>query len=431
MYVTGSGFINDNIRDVSQANTRDGYNSSSRRRKVSVLGQATYSFDHRYYLTVNGRKDGNSQFGSDVRWANFASIGASWNIHNEKFFHIPWINVLKLKGSYGANGNSRIGSLQSLGTYTYSDSNSYNGELGGVQGQSPNSRLSWETTYMTNLGLRVAALNRIDFEIEYYHNRTKNLLSQLPVSLLTASTRVYRNVGEIVNKGFEINLTTRNFVANREDGFSWTTDFNLAHNENRLTKSYRGTQVNFTDGISWIEGQDTKTYYLVRWAGVDPYDGSPMWYDANGNITKTYDSVNNRVRGKSANSTVTGGMTNTLSYKGFSLRFLLNYQFGGYAYSTFASIMNSDGYNVLSYNQAIEQQNFWRNPGDIARNPLPQAGVSTGSSRSSTRFLYRKDLVRLQNVVLTYQLPRALVSGWGLSNASVSLIGDNLMAYSP
>ena len=403
MYVTGSGFINDNIRDVSQANTRDGYNSSSRRRKVSVLGQATYSFDHRYYLTVNGRKDGNSQFGSDVRWANFASIGASWNIHNEKFFHIPWINVLKLKGSYGANGNSRIGSLQSLGTYTYSDSNSYNGELGGVQGQSPNSRLSWETTYMTNLGLRVAALNRIDFEIEYYHNRTKNLLSQLPVSLLTASTRVYRNVGEIVNKGFEINLTTRNFVANREDGFSWTTDFNLAHNENRLTKSYRETQVNFTDGISWIEGQDTKTY----------------------------DSVNNRVRGKSANSTVTGGMTNTLSYKGFSQRFLLNYQFGGYAYSTFASIMNSDGYNVLSYNQAIEQQNFWRNPGDIARNPLPQAGVSTGSSRSSTRFLYRKDLVRLQNVVLTYQLPRALVSGWGLSNASVSLIGDNLMAYSP
>lgn len=431
MYVTGSGFINDNIRDVSQANTRDGYNSSSRRRKVSVLGQATYSFDHRYYLTVNGRKDGNSQFGSDVRWANFASVGASWNIHNEKFFRIPWINVLKLKGSYGANGNSRIGSLQSLGTYTYSNSNSYNGEMGGVQGQSPNSRLSWETTYMTNLGLRVAALNRIDFEVEYYHNRTKNLLSQLPVSLLTASTRVYRNVGEIVNKGFEINLTTRNFVANKEGAFSWTTDFNLAHNENRLTKSYRGTQVNFTDGISWIEGQDTKTYYLVRWAGVDPYDGSPMWYDANGNITKTYDSVNNRVRGKSANSTVTGGMTNTLSYKGFSLRFLLNYQFGGYAYSTFASIMNSDGYSVLSYNQAIEQQNFWRNPGDIARNPLPQAGVSTGSSRSSTRFLYRKDLVRLQNVVLTYQLPRALVSGWGLSNASVSLIGDNLMAYSP
>lgn len=430
MYVTGSGFINDNIRDVSQANTTKGYNSSSRRRKVSLLGQATYSYDHRYYLTVNARKDGNSQFGSDVRWANFASVGASWNVHNEKFFNIPWVNVLKLKASYGANGNSRLGSQESQGTYVYSSSYSYNGELGGVLGTIPNSRLSWETTYMTNLGLRLAVLNRIDFEIEYYHNQTKNLLSRLPISLLTGDTSAYRNVGEIVNKGIEINLTTRNFVAKKDGDFAWTTDFNLAHNQNRLTKSYNGTQVNFGE-ISWIEGQDTKTYYMVRWAGVDPLDGSPMWYDANGNITKVYDSTNNRVRGKSANPTVTGGMTNTLSYKNFSLRFLLNYQFGGYAYSSFASIMNSDGYNVLSYNQAIEQRNYWRNPGDIAMNTRPQAGVSTGSSRTSTRYLYKKDLVRLQNVVFTYQLPRSLVNGWKLSNASVSLIADNLLAYSP
>jgi TonB-linked SusC/RagA family outer membrane protein len=431
MYVTGSGFINDNIQDVSQADTRNGYNSSNRTRKVSFLGQLSYSYDHRYYLTVNGRKDGNSQFGTDVRWANFASVGASWNINNEKWFHVDWINVLKLKASYGANGNSRIGSQESLGTYTYSDSNSYNGNMGGVQAQSPNSRLSWETTYMTNLGLRIATFNRIDLEVEYYHNLTKNLLSQLPVSLLTGDTRVYRNVGEILNQGIEVNLTTRNFVAKKEGDFSWTTDFNLAHNSNKLKKSYRGTQVNFTDGISWIEGEDTKTYYLVRWAGVDPYDGSPMWYDANGNLTKTYDSVNNRVRGKSSNSTVTGGLTNTFTYKGFSLRALLNYQFGGYSYSYFGSIMNSDGYSILSYNQAVEQANFWKAPGDIAQNPTPQAGVSTGSSRTSTRYLYKKDLIRLQNVVLSYQLPRDLIKGWGLSDANVSLIGDNLLAYCP
>ena len=178
-------------------------------------------------------------------------------------------------------------------------------------------------------------------------------MSRLPISLLPGGTRAYRNVGEIVNKGIEINLTTRNFVAKKDGDFAWTTDFNLAHNQNRLTKSYNGTQVNFGE-ISWIEGQDTKTYYMVRWAGVDPLDGSPMWYDANGNITKVYDSTNNRVRGKSANPTVTGGMTNTLSYKHLSPRF------------------------------------------------LP-----------------------------TYQLPRSLVNGWKLSNASVSLIADNLLAYSP
>lgn len=431
MYVTGSGFINDNIRDVSQASTRNGYNSSNKSHKVSFLGQLSYSYDHRYYLTVNARKDGNSQFGSDVRWANFASVGVSWNVHNEKWFHLPWMNVLKLKASYGANGNSRIGSQESLGTYSYGDSYSYNGESGGTQGQSPNSRLSWETTYMTNLGLRVSLFSRIDFEVEWYNNLTKNLLSQLPVSLTTGDTRVYRNVGEIQNRGFEINITSLNFVAKKEGGFTWSTDFNLAHNSNKLKKSYRGTQVNFTDGISWIEGEDIRTYYLVRWAGVDPYDGSPMWYDAKGDITKTYDSANNRVRGKKSNSSATGGLTNTLTYKGFSLRFLLNYQFGGYTYSYFSAIGNTDGYSVMNTNQAVEQKDYWRQPGDIALNPKPIAGVSTGSARQSTRFLYKKDMIRLQNVVLGYQVPQAFVKRCGLKSANVSLIGDNLFAYSP
>lgn len=431
IYATGSGFINDNIRDISQASSKDGYNSSSKSHKVSFLGQLSYSYDRRYYLTVNARRDGNSQFGSDVRWANFSSVGVSWNVHNEKWFKLPWLNVLKLKASYGANGNSRIGSQESLGTYTYGDSYAYNGETGGVQGQSPNSRLSWETTYMTNLGLRISLFNRIDFEIEWYNNLTKNLLSQLPVSLTTADTRVYRNVGEIQNRGFEINFTTLNFVAKKDGDFTWTTDFNLAHNSNKLKKSYRGTQVNFTDGISWIEGEDIRTYYLVRWAGVDPYDGSPMWYDAQGNITKTYDSTNNRVRGKRSNSDVTGGMTNTLTYKGFSLRFLLNYQFGGYTYGSFGSIANSDGYSVLSENQAVEQGNYWRQPGDIALNPKPISGVSTGSARQSTRFLYKKDLVRLQNVMLSYQVPRDFAKKLGMTSANISLIADNLYTYSP
>ena len=274
-------------------------------------------------------------------------------------------------------------------------------------------------------------LNRIDLEVEVYNNQTKNLLSQLPVSLLTGDTRVYRNIGEIRNRGIEANLTTRNFVGKKEGDFTWTTDFNIAHNTNRLVKSYRGTQVNFTDGYSWMEGEDTRTYYLVRWAGVDPYDGSPLWYDAEGNITKTYDSVRNRVRGKTSNPTVTGGLTNTMSYKGFSLRFLLNYQFGGYTYGSFAAIGNTDGYSVMDTNQAIEQQYYWQSPGNIARNPKPLAGVSTGSARQSTRFLYHKDLIRLQNVVLSYELPKHLMRHLKLTGCTVSLIGDNLMAYSP
>lgn len=426
---TGSGFINDNIRSVSYANDRKGTNTTSKSHKASFLGQASYNYDSRYYLTVNARRDGNSQFGSDVRWANFSSVGVSWNIHNEKFFHVPWMNVLKLRATYGSNGNSRLGSLEAMGLYTYGSSYAYNGETGGVQSGSPNRKLSWETTYMTNLGLRVEVFSRFDFELEVYRNYTKNLLSNLDVSRTTGDTRVYRNVGEIENKGVELNITSRNIVARKEGDFAWTTDLNLSHNSNVLKKLYNGIQKNFNT-TSYIEGYDIHTYFLVRWAGVDPYDGMPMWYDANGNVTKTY-STANRVPYKNSNPDVTGGMTNTLSYKGFSLRFLLNFQFGGYAFTSFGRATSSDGLNIASENQSIDQLDRWQQKGDIAKNPKPIWGVSTSSVMNSTRYLYNKTLIRLQNLMLSYRVPSKVARQWGVNDFTVSLVGDNIMAYSP
>ncbi len=426
---TGSGFINDYIQDVSYANSRNGSNYSSTTRKASFLGQISYSFDSRYYLTFNGRRDGNSQFGSDVRWADFASVGVSWNVHNEKFFKIPWITVLKLKASYGANGNSRLGSQEALGLYSYGESYAYNGEMGGTQSGTPNHTLSWETTYKTNLGFRLELFNRFDIDFDWYNHHTKNLLSNLDVSRTTGDTKVYRNVGEMRNRGFDLSLTTKNIVSEKEDGFKWTTELNLAHNTNVLLKLYNGIQKNFGT-YSYIEGYDVSTMFLVRWAGVDPADGSPMWYDKDGNITKQY-SADNRVAGDNSHSDVTGGMTNTLSYKGFSLRFLLNYQFGGYAFTSFGRDMFSDGLYSSSQNQAVEQLDRWQKPGDVALSPKPIWGVSTSSVMNSTRYLYNKTLIRLQNVVLSYRFERDLIKPLGLNQCVVSLIGNNLFAYSP
>lgn len=426
---TGSGFINDYIQDVSYADSRNGTNYSSTTRKASFLGQVSYSFDHRYYLTFNARRDGNSQFGSDVRWADFASVGVSWNVHNEKFFKIPWITVLKLKASYGANGNSRLGSQEALGLYSYGESYAYNGNNGGTQSGTPNHTLSWETTYKTNLGFRLELLNRFDIDFDWYNHHTKNLLSNLDVSRTTGDTKVYRNVGELRNRGFDLTLTTKNIVSQKEDGFRWTTELNLAHNTNVLLKLYNGIQKNFGT-YSYIEGYDVSTMFLVRWAGVDPADGSPMWYDKEGNITKQY-SADNRVAGDNSHSDVTGGMTNTLSYKGFSLRFLLNYQFGGYAFTSFGRSMFSDGLYSSSQNQAVEQLDRWQKPGDVVLSPKPIWGVSTSSVMNSTRYLYNKTLIRLQNVVLSYRFEHDLIKPLGLNQCVVSLIGNNLFAYSP
>ena len=426
---TGSGFINDNIQDVSYANSRNGSNYSSQSRKASFLGQATYSFDHRYYLTANARRDGNSQFGSDVRWADFASVGVSWNVHNEKFFKVPWVTVLKLKASYGANGNSRLGSLEAQGLYAYGDSYAYNGEVGGTQSGTPNHTLSWETTYKTNLGFRLELWNRLDIDFDWYNHHTKNLLSNLDVTRTTGDTKVYRNVGEMRNRGFDLTLTTKNFVSQKEGGFKWETELNLAHNTNILLELYNGIQKNFGT-YSYIEGYDVSTLFLVRWAGVDPADGSPLWYDKDGNVTKVY-SADNRVAGDNSHPDVTGGMTNTLSYKGFTLRFLLNYQFGGRAFTSFGRSMFSDGLYSSSQNQAVEQMDRWQKPGDVALSPKPIWGVSTSSVMNSTRYLYNKTMVRLQNVVLSYRFPNDLIRPLGLTQCTASLIANNLFAYSP
>lgn len=426
---TGEGFINDRIQDISYANVRTGSNSSKTTRKASLLAQASYSFDKRYYLTVNARRDGNSQFGSDVRWANFSSVGVSWNIHNEKFFHVPFINILKLKTSYGANGNSRLGSREAKGLYSYGDSYSYNGENGGVQSGSANRTLSWETTYKFNAGLRVRMFSRVDLEVEVYRDRTKDLISNLDVSRTTGDTRVYRNVGEIVNKGIEVTLTTNNFVAKKDGDFYWNTDLNLSSNNNKLTKLYNGIQKNMGTTV-WKEGYDIHTYNLVRWAGVDPYDGAPLWLDLNGNVTRTYSEAN-RVPGKTSNPSLAGGITNTLGYKGFTLRFLINYTIGGYSFSSFGRSMMSDGLYAASENQAVDQVDYWQKSGDIAGNPKPYWGISTKSIMNSTRFLYNRTNFRLQNVALTYQIPRDVTKRLHIHDCTVNLVGDNLLILSP
>ena len=426
---TGSGFINDHIQDVAYAQERRGTNNSSTKHKASMLAQLSYAYDRRYYLTVNGRRDGNSQFGSDVRWADFGSVGVSWNIQNETFFQVPWINVLKLKASYGANGNSRIGSREAQGLYSYGDSYSYAGQMGGVMSGVPNTRLSWETTYMANAGLRLQVFERLDMEVEMYRNKTVNLLSNLDVSRTTGGTRVYRNVGSILNRGVEVTLTSENFKPERAGGFAWTTDLNLSHNTNKLLELYNGIQKNLNEKV-WKEGYDVNTYNLVRWAGVDPRDGAPMWYDANGNITRTY-STAHRVPYKNSTPAISGGMTNTLSYRDFSLRFLLNYSVGGYAFTSFGRTSNSDGLNIMTENQSVDQLDRWQKPGDLALNPRPIWGVSTGSVMNSTRYLYNKTLIRLQNLVFTYQIPSSLLHSSGVRQCSVSFIGDNLLAWSP
>lgn len=426
--ISGSGFANDHIKEIQYAEKVSEYSSTSisHNRKMSYFGRLNYSFDKRYYLSANLRRDGSSIFGEYSKWGTFWSVGASWNIHNEKFFNAPWVKMLKLKGSFGKSGNSRIDITTATGTYTYSNSYSYIGKAGAVLGSTPNPGLSWESTYQTNLGINFVLANGLDISLEYYDNYTYDLLSKVYVSRVISEDRQYANMGEMDNKGIELSLNAD--IINGRD-FSWRMRFNAAHNDNKITKLYNGRPTSFGSTI-WMEGYSSDTYMLIRWAGVDPSDGSPMWYDKDGNLTKIY-NYDNRVPGRSSNPVVFGGLSNDIRWKDLTLSFQINYSIGGWAHATFANHLMADGYDIISENQAVEVYHYrWTTPGEASLFPK----VSNNSQHSTSyndRFLYDKTYFNLSNVSLTYSLPSKIYSRIGAKGLSLSLICDNAYLFTP
>jgi len=426
--ISGYGFANDHIKEIEYAEKVSEYSSTNvnHRRKMSYFGRVNYSFDKRYYFSANLRRDGSSIFGDYSKWGTFWSVGGSWNIHNEKFFDVPWIKMLKLKGSFGKSGNSRIDITTATGTYTYSNSYSYMGRAGAVIGSTPNPGLSWESTYQTNLGINFQHKNGLDIAVEFYDNYTYDLLSKVYVSRVISEDRQYANMGEMDNKGIEISLSAD--VIRHKD-FNWHLRFNAAHNDNKITKLYNGRPTSFGSTV-WMEGYSSDTFMLIRWAGVDPSDGSPMWYDVNGNLTKEY-NYDNRVPGKSSNPVVFGGMSNDIRWKNFTLSFQINYSIGGWSHATYANRLMADGYDIISENQAVEVYYFrWTTPGQASIFPK----VSNNSQHSTSyndRFLYSRTYFNLSNVSLTYNLPAKVSSFIGARGVSVSLICDNAYLFTP
>ena len=427
LYATGSGFANDHIKEIGYAieASRKGSSSASNSRSLSYLTTVNYSYANRYYFSASYRRQGKSSFSTYSRWGDFTSVGLSWNLHNEAFFNIPFINRFKIKGSYGNSGNSRVDTGAAYGTYTYGSGSYYGGLMGAVQGTAPNPGLSWETTYITNVGLDIGLFqDRVDLQLEWYDKYTKNLLYDGRVSSVITEGKVMRNVGEMENQGFEIHLNTKNIDTPE---FKWTTDFNGSVNRNIIRKLYKGTSTGFFDYV-WMENASKDAWWLSRWAGVDPATGGPMWYDTDGNVTFTF-SYGNRVLlpQYSKEPDLRGGMRNIFTWRNFTFVAFLTYTFGGWEFRSYGQ----DGYDITSFNTVVEEMDYWKEPGDVSNNPKPVATVSSGSSRSSTRFLYSKTAIQLKNLVVTYTIPSSVCKKLSLSGATASIIGDNVYMWTP
>jgi TonB-dependent starch-binding outer membrane protein SusC len=397
---------------------------------ASFFASINYNYDNKYYLALSGRRDGSSRFGANNRWANFGSVGASWRISQEGFMAgLTVVDDLKLRASYGTSGNQDIFGYNSDGT-AYNDyypslglyqfGQDYNGQPGSGLFQLENPDLKWEKNENMNIGLDLAILkSRISGTVEYYIKNTKDLLLNVPISSTTGVRTITKNVGAMRNKGLEFDVTTRNV----DMDFKWTTTLSMSFNKNEVTKLNNDEPI--YDGNTRQQatvGHPYQTFYLVRWAGVNPADGSAMWYDADNNPVMNYADAERVLLDAKADPDFYGTFTNMFSYKGVELSISFYGIYGNSIFNNSDRYLSSDGGGTANVDR--RQLARWQEPGDITDVPKRVDGASW-SNKNSTRHLEDGSYLKLKDVTLSYNLPKNLLDKMMVQGLRIYMSAEN------
>lgn len=404
-------------------------------RMISYLSRLNYDYDDRYYLAGSFRRDGSSRLSPDNRWGNFWSVSGMWNISNEAFMKPAKkiLNDLKIRASYGVNGNQPNSLYGYMGLYSYGQN--YMGASGSYESSQPNTNLGWEKNYNLNIGLDFAFINRIFVSLEYYNRDTKDLLYNLPISATTGFTSYLANVGQLNNKGVEFELRTLNFVSNY---FNWTTVFNLTHNRNKIV-SLNGQLDQTIEGTWYIHkvGLPYYTFYVKEFAGVNPQNGKAEYYknktNEDGTIDRSLTTDPNEAESipyKSVNPKVSGGLTNILNYKWLDLSFTLTYSLGGYSYDKLGTSIENGTESIYTsrYNLPVYALERWQQPGDQTDVPRFVFGEKASVTNSS-RYIHSTDHLRLKNLTLGFTLPDQWTRKALINKARIYFSGSNLLTW--
>ena len=421
-----SNFPNDFMRELSSGSVPE-YAGSRRSEtsQVSYFAKLDYSFNNKIFINSSFRNDASSIFGGDTKASNKGSFGASWIISNEKWFNekLPQLSLFKLRGSLGTMGNSRIGSYASRGVYSYNGAD-YNNQPGSAPLYGDNPGLSWETSFILNLATDFSINERLSGTVEYYLKNNYNLLTKTAVSETTGFSSSTQNLGDSRNTGWEITLKSKLIDHN---SFRWNTSLMNSFEKSYFTKLYHGNGRDLGTRII-KEGESVRAIYLVRWAGVDPQTGAPLWYDLDNNIVD-YASRNNRVVVGSGLPDFYGSLTNTFSYKNISLRLFMTYTYGNMVYNSNRANSESDGEYLATKNQNKNQLKRWQKPGDITDVPKIVLGNEANGNYSSTRFLEDGSHINLKNVSLSYTVKDNIKEKLKIDYLRFSLAVDNVFIF--
>jgi TonB-linked SusC/RagA family outer membrane protein len=438
------GFANDNILTLNAGTMYNLTSDESEYSLISYLGRINYVFDNRYLLTATLRRDGSSRFGSNRKWGTFPSVSAGWRLSQEKFMQdITQINDLKLRASMGIAGNNRIGNYAAIGllsTGYYATGDALQNIVN--PNTMPNNDLSWEKTRQYNVGFEIGVFdNRVRLEGDFYHSESLDLLLNVPVPTITGYSTQMQNIGKIQNRGMEFVLTTKNLV----NEFKWSTNFNISFNKNKVLevgvdgRPIYASAPNANNAFITMPGYPIASFYGYVQEGVfmnqeelDRYPhlapdkvGDGRYKDVDGN--GILDQNDKTILGDNS-PLFTGGLSNNLSYKNFTL----DIQFtGSYGAEVFSFYKRMCGIYHGDRNALIEQMDRWRSPEE------PGDGVHFRPTRTpvgwqrdpSSAWVQDASYLRIRNVTLGYNLSDSFLKKFNLKGLRVYVTGGNLYTF--
>ncbi|MBC6608790.1 TonB-dependent receptor [Hymenobacter sp. BT188] len=436
-YLSGSksGEIVADNTELQNFGTTNSFNTYLQEHTIeSYFGRANYTFNDKYTLSGSYRRDGSSRFYKDVRWGSFWSVGASWRLDKETFFTLPtWVDMVKLRSSYGQVGNEEIGDYygwQAL--YTLGRNNA--AEPGFSQETLGNRGLIWEKNNSFDAGVEFSLFkNRMNGSAEYFNRESEDLLFEVQLPLSSGVASRIENIGAMYNRGVELRLAGDVL---KTKAFTWNVDVNWTTFKNEITRLPYEEVVSGTKKLK--VGEDLQAFWLRDYYGVDPENGDALYRaitynESNSKIIGSDTVTSNANNGRfhyagSAIPKFSGGFTNTFTVKGFTLSALVTYSVGGKFYDgQYATLMNHGTYGGAMHEDML---NRWQNPGDITNVPRLQVGNTVNLAAASDRWLVDASYLNFRSVSLGYNIPASLTTKLKLRNVNLFATGENLALVS-
>jgi len=411
---------------------------------ISYFGNVNYNFNSRYFLTATYRIDGSSRFVNN-KWGYFPGFSLAWRATNEDFLDGGFFDELKFRVGWGRTGNNAIGNFSAR--QLYQGGSNYLDLPGTFPSQIGNPDLKWETTTSLNAGIDFGILdNRLSGSIDIYQKDTKDLLLNRPIPTTSGFSSVLENVGEMKNSGIEFSINSINI--NTED-FNWSTTLNLGYNKNEIVKLVDGIPIDAGFASRLAEGQPLGTFFghvtdgiFQNQAEIEAHATQPnaapgdfRFKDISGGagpdgILNTDDDLapdgiindNDRTYVGKGVPDWTGGITNTLSFKGIDFSAFFQFATGYQVYNN--NLAFAEGLNSVFAPTIRAWENRWQNEGDDTIIPRAVRGDPNGNRRDSDRFAEDADYIRLKTITLGYTLPNDL-----LEKASIRRLRVYVSAY--